>query len=113
MPTRKNRAPRTETGRAAHTALRYFPFNEELFFLRGYEAREFVAMHAAATWADFRTGAPALHAEALERFAHWNDGLQEEDRMAVPADDEPFDICAIPGVEDGDWPLYPLFAMLH
>lgn len=113
MPTSRKKASRTETGRAAHTTLRYFPFNDELYFLRDDEARQFVAMHAAKTWAEFRTGAPTLHAEALERFEHWNEGLHEDDASRVPGDDEPFDLCAIPGVEDGDWPLYPPFAMLQ
>jgi len=93
--------------------LRYFTFNDELYFLRDDEAREFVAMHKAATWADLRAGAPALHASALAQFEQWNGWVDEGDRIPVPADDAPFDICDVPGAEDGDWPLYPPFAMLQ
>jgi hypothetical protein len=113
MPTRRNHPRRTDTGRAAHTTLRYFPFNDELYFMRDDEAREFVAMHNAAKWGDFRRGAPGLYASALARFEGCDDELDERGLPLVTADDHPFDMCDVPGFEDGDWPLYPAFSALR
>jgi len=102
----------TETGRAAHTTLLYFVFNDELHFVEVTEAKDYLAMWQAKTWGEFRRAAPRLRATALAQYEARNEGVEEDDAVPLPADDDAFDIPEIPGASDGDWPRFPPFSIL-
>ncbi|NIL81087.1 hypothetical protein [Rhodococcoides kroppenstedtii] len=59
-----------------------------------------------ATWGDAkRKLSPDTWAGVVERF--------DAGEADVPADDEPYDLDAVPGHADGDWPAWPARDMLR
>ncbi|MFC7959662.1 hypothetical protein [Rhodococcoides kroppenstedtii] len=59
-----------------------------------------------ATWGDAKRGlSPDTWAGVVEQFA--------ADEAEVPADDQPYDLDAVPGHADGDWPAWPARDMLR
>ncbi|MBY6366544.1 hypothetical protein [Rhodococcoides corynebacterioides] len=59
-----------------------------------------------ATWGDAKRNlSPDTWAGVVERF--------DAGEADVPADDEPYDLDAVPGHADGDWPAWPARDMLR
>ena len=79
--------------------------DESLIFIRSSLAEQLDTLRSGfGTWGDARAGLdPSMWDEISDRFTN-----SDED---VPGDAEQFDLEAVPGVADGDWPAWPAALM--
>jgi hypothetical protein len=90
----------------------YADYNDELIFLPIELALELAQIRTALdnskTWGEFQANVPAhVYEEIMEGMK------DDEDLEALPQPDDTFDAHAIPGYDDGDWPIWPLQEMLN
>ncbi|MBY6706224.1 hypothetical protein HQ308_05360 [Rhodococcus sp. BP-241] len=85
----------------------YGDVDGSLIFLRRELADELVSLRSGfATWGEARANLAAKPWEDIKsRFSD-----AEED---MPRDSEDFDLEAVPGVSDGDWPAWPAALMIQ
>ncbi|MBY6350823.1 MULTISPECIES: hypothetical protein [Rhodococcoides] len=85
----------------------YGDVDDALIFIPRARAEQLASLRSDfATWGDAkRCLGPDAWAVVVEQFAA---GESE-----VPADDEPYDLDAVPGHADGDWPAWPARDMLR
>jgi len=90
----------------------YADCNGELVFLPKDLALELAQIQTALdnskTWGEFQANVPAHAYEEI--MAGMKD---DEDPETLPQPGDTFDPDAIPGYDDGDWPIWPLQYMLE